>query len=111
MSYFEPNLQPAIITNITPGVRAVIEPPQNIELIKWLRSKNLHVLPKTVVLKTGEWHLFLNTFVTEPYCDVKGKTVQLNINFDVDIFLKAKGFSNLATLQKMIIKNAEGFRN
>lgn len=111
MSHFDANLQPVIITNITPGVRAVIEPPQNPEVIKFLKLQHLHILPRTVVLNFGEWHLFLNGYFNEPYSDKAGQTFQLTRNFDVNDFLKSKGLADLRTLQTIILKNAAGFKN
>lgn len=110
MSYFEPNLQPVVIINITPNVEVIIEPPQDKETRALLRSQNMHVLPRTIRLKTGEWHLFLNGYFNQPYAE-NGAQFQLTRNFDVDDFLKSKGLPNLATLQKMIVKSAPGFKN
>lgn len=111
MSYFEPSLQPVIITNITPGVRAIIEPPRDPEVIKFLKINTMYLLPRKVVLDFQEWHLFLNGFFNEPYGSPSGKPFQLFRNFDVDDFLKSKGLANLATLQKMMIKSSIEFRN
>lgn len=110
MSYFEPKLQPVIIINITPNVEVIIEPPQDKETRALLRSQNMHVLPRTIRLKTGEWHLFLNGYFNEPYSH-NGAEFRLTRNFDVNEFLISKGLPNLATLQKMIVKSAPGFKN
>lgn len=110
MSYFEPNLQPVIITNITPEARVIIEPPRDKEIIKFLQSQKMHILPRKIVLNTGEWHLFLNGFFNEPYSDPRIEFA-LDRNFDVDDFLKSKGLANLQTLQTIILKTAEGFKN
>lgn len=110
MTYFEPKLQPVVITNITPGVTVIIEPPQDNETKALLRSKGMHVLPRTIELKQGQWHLFLNGYFNEPY-SVEKREFQLLRDFDVSDFLKAKGLPNLQTLQLMIIKNSNGFKN
>lgn len=110
MSYFAPNLQPVVIMNITPKVEVIIEPPQDKETCALLRSQGMHVLPRTIRLKTGEWHLFLNGYFNEPYSH-NGAEFQLTRVFDVNEFLISKGLPNLATLQKMIIKSAPGFKN